>query len=300
MLLSLSIAPGADSHALLISFWRSTGDAVKPADLKVTLNGTDAKVLRLSSPADDQMLLVVLDLAGDLSLVDPAKAALIAGVSALPANTSVGLLRAQDGLRVLADPGTRRDRLAEIIDGLTVSGRAGLLDTLQPMVRLTDSILAKAPIRLSVLYITDSSIGNYREDYTNPVVNSSDTNDMSRRFPEGLVNEKIQSLKKEIAGVLAPIFIVHLHYQNGRLASAYQTGLLDLATESGGAAEFCRSVSDIPVTVAGMMAAITTQQTAEVSWKDSARARQLEIFLEAEDRTLHYRQRIPLKPRQSH
>jgi len=281
---------------LRISFWRSSGDAVKRSDLKVTVNGTDAKLLRLGFQSDDQLLLVVLDLAGDLSLVDPARTALIAELSALPSNTAVGLLRAQDGLRVLADPGTNRDKLAGIIKDLTISGRAGLLDALEPEARLTDAIFSKTRVRLAVLYVTDSSISNYREDYTNPVVNSSDANDMSRRFPEGLVNEKIQSVKKEIGGALTPIFMVHLRYQSDRLSAAYQTGLLDLAVASGGAAEFCHSVSDIPAAFSSIMAAIATQQTAEVAWQDFAKAKQLEVALEAEGRTLHYRQRIPLKP----
>ena len=295
--LSLSAEPAVkQEHApLRVSFWRSAGDPVTRADLKVTLNGMDAKLLRLSSPSDDLVLLVVLDLAGDLSLVDPARAALIAELKALPPNTAVGLLRAQDGLRVLADPGTSREKLGEIIGGLTISGRAGLLDAFEPAARLTDSILQKTRVRLAILYVTDSSIGNYREDYTNPVVNSSDANDMSRRFPEGLVNEQIQRVKNEIAGALAPIFIVHLRYQNDRLAAAYQTGLLDLAAASGGEAEFCHAVGDIPAAIATVMAAIVTQQTADVEWHDSNKLKQVEIFLEAEGRTLHYRQRMLLK-----
>ena len=278
-----------------ISFWRSSGDPVTRTDLKVTLNGTDAKLLRLNSTSDDLVLLLVLDLAGDLSLVDPARTALISELEALPPNTAVGLLRAQDGLRVLADPGTSRQKLIEIINGLTISGRAGLLDALEPAARLTDSILAKARVRLAVLYVTDSLIGNYREDYTNPVVNSSDANDMSRRFPEGLVNEKIQRVKSEIAGAVAPIFIVHLHYQNDRLAAAYQTGLLELATASGGTAEFCHTVGDIPSAISRMMEAIATEQNAEVEWHDSDKLNQVELALESEGRTLHYRQRMLLK-----
>ena len=278
-----------------VSFWRSAGDPVTRTDLKVVLNGTDAKLLRLSSASDDLVLLVVLDLAGDLSLVDPARTALIAELGALPPNTAVGLLRAQDGLRVVADLGTSKEKLGEIINALTISGRAGLLDALEPAARLTDSILAKARVRLAVLYVTDSLIGNYREDYTNPVVNSSDANDMSRRFPEGLVNEKIQRVKDEIASAVAPIFIVHLRYQNDRLAAAYQTGLLELATASGGTAEFCHTVGDIPAAISKMMGAIATQQTADVEWHDSDKLNQVELSLEAEGRTLHYRQRMPVQ-----
>ncbi len=293
----LSAAPAVKQEhpPIRVSFWRSAGDPVTRAELRVRLNGEDAKLLRLSSPADDLVLLVVLDFSGDLSLVDPAREALTAALKELPANTAVGLLRAQDGLRVLADPGSGRERLGEIIGGLSISGRAGLLEVLEPAARLTDSILAKSRVRMAVLYLTDSLISNYREDYTNPVVNSSDANDMSRRFPEGLVNEKIQRIKTEIAGAQAPIFIVHVHYQNDRLAAAYQTGLLELATSTGGTAEFCHAVGDIPGAIAEVMGAISTQQTAEVEWRDFAKLKQIELSVEADGRTLHYRQWMPLK-----
>ena len=42
--------------------------------------------------------------------------------------------------------------------------------------------MRKSPVRVSVLYITDRNIYNYREDYTNPVINGSDPHDLSRVF----------------------------------------------------------------------------------------------------------------------
>jgi hypothetical protein len=210
------------------------------------------------------MLLVVLDLAGDLSLVDPAREALIDGIRKLPANTYVGLLRAQDGLRVLVDPGPNREPVLEAIRGLSISGHAALLDTVETAAQLGDNILSKAKVRLAVLYVTDSSIANYREDYTNPVVNASDSRDMSRRFPEGLVKEKIQQLHARLKESSSPLFVVHLNYQNDRLSDAYQTGLLELATATGGGAEFCRSVADIPDTIARMLASIVEHSAPDV------------------------------------
>ena len=52
-------------------------------------------------------------------------------------------------------------------------------------------MVRKTYVRSAVLYITDSNIYNYREDYTNPVINYSDRGDLSRRFPEGLVREQV-------------------------------------------------------------------------------------------------------------
>ena len=72
-----------------------------------------------------------------------------------------------------------------------MSGKAGLLTTVDVIGRIADSMLKKSPVRVAILYITDGDVRNYREDFTNPVINSSDFNDMSRRFPETLVQEKI-------------------------------------------------------------------------------------------------------------
>lgn len=272
-----------------MAFWPEQGEPVKSVTAKV--NGEDAKVLRVEEPAGDLLILLVLDLAGDLSLVDPARQAVIAEVGKLPPNTQVGLLRAQDGLRVLEDPGVDRDTLAARIRELTISGRAGLLDTVGTAAALGDGILAKTAVRLALLYITDSSIYNYREDYTNPVVNSSDSGDMSRRFPEGLVKEKIRQLGAELGGVQTPLFVVHLNYQNDRLNEAYQTGLLELATSTGGAAEFCRSLADIPASIEKMFALVRSHQSVEVEVKPG-KGKQLDVVLSAEGRPLRFRNRF--------
>ena len=278
---------------LRVPFWRSTGEAVRSTDLQVAVNGSRTKPLRVSAANGDLMLLIVLDLAGDLSLVDPAREALVSEIGKLPANTTVGLLRAQDGLRVIADPGTGREKLGEVIHGLVISGRAGLLDTVETAAKLADGVLAKSRVRVAVLYVTDSLVSNYREDFTNPVVNSSDSGDMSRRFPEGLVKEKIRLLKEQLSVTVAPVFIVHVNYQNDRLNDAYQTGLLDLAVSTGGAAAFCHTVSDIASSLERTFTEIESQQTVDVD--SPAKARQLEFSLEAEGRSLHYRQRLHKK-----
>ena len=50
---------------------------LKHKDLRATLDGSDARVLGIKGPDDDLMLLIVLDLAGDPSSVEPAKEALL-------------------------------------------------------------------------------------------------------------------------------------------------------------------------------------------------------------------------------
>jgi len=260
-------------------------------EVTAKVDGESAKVLRVLGGQSGLMILLVLDLAGDLSLVDPARATLVEQIEKLPPNALAGLLRAQDGLRVLADPGPDRTALTARIRELNISGRAGLLDTVEQAVELGDSILAKARVRLAVLYITDSVIGNYREDYTNPVVNSSDSADLSRRFPEGLVKEKIHQLTAQVSRRQSPLFIVHLNHRTDRLNEAYQTGLLELAAATGGSAEFCRSVAEIPAAIGKVFESILShravdveirlgkmrQVALEVAAGDSVRARRFEI-----------------------
>ena len=282
------LAAGSEKPSWRVSFVPVDGAPVKMQDLKATVNGVPARVVRMIGDQEPLVLLVVLDLAGDLSLVDPAREALISEIAKLPPQVSVALLRAQDGLRVLDDPGTRREQLAESIRTLAISGRAGLLETINSAVILADSLLLKTRVRTAVLYVSDSLITNYREDYTNPVVNSSDSNDMSRRFPEGLVKEKLRQLKSELASTLSPVFLVHLNYQSDRLNEAYQTGLLDLSAASGGQAVFCRSVGEIPSAVAETLERLTRLQSVDLELKPS-RARQWELSLKVPGRQLQYR-----------
>jgi len=268
------------SSKLRVAFWPDQGEPVTALTARV--NGEDARVVRIQRPDDDLLILLVLDLAGDLSFVDPARKAAIEEIQKLNANTQVGLLRAQDGLRVLEDPGASRETLTSRINELTISGRAGLLDTVSTAAALGDAILAKTRVRVALLYITDSSIYNYREDYTNPVV---------RRFPEGLVKEKIRQLSAALGPTQTPLFVVHLNYQNDRLNEAYQTGLLELATSTGGAADFCRSLADIPASIGRMFQLISTHQTAEIEIKPG-KAKQWDVVLSAEGRMLKFRNRF--------
>ena len=120
-------------------------------------------------PNSDQVIVIVLDLTGDLSLIGAAKQALIAEISKLPQNAWVGLLRTQDGLHVLADPGATRQMIEAIRSSLNTN-EPDILETVHSALSLADDIMRKSPVRASVLYITDGSIYGYREDYTNPVI----------------------------------------------------------------------------------------------------------------------------------
>lgn len=272
--------PSAKTMPLRVSMWPREGDGpIAIKDLTVTIDGFKAKINRLGPPTDPLLLHVVIDLTGDLTLVDPAREALVSEMK--KSKAVVSLLRAQDGLRVIEDPGASKTQIEESLRGLTIAGRAGLLDTIAPAVRLSDAVLRGARVRSAVLFVTDSLITNYREDYTNPVVNSSDTNDMSRRFPEGLIKEKIRQLKEELAPTLSPIFVVHLNYLHDRLNEAYQTGLLDLATATGGTADFSRTPGDIAGHMERVFVRAASLQVADLEARVGRKPSPLKIAVEA-------------------
>lgn len=283
-------AKNPPAAGIRVPFWFAEGESPKAPDMKLFVNGQPAKVTRLLSQSDDLLLLLVLDWAGDLTLVDPARSALLAELQKLPPNVSVALLRAQDGLRVLVDPQESREKLIETLQTLPVSGRAGLLNSIESAQLLGDRVASKARVRVAVLFISDGTIGNYREDYTNPVVNSSDSGDMSRRFPEALIKEKIRQIAARLNHGDTPVFAVQLNYYTDRLNTAYQTGILDLAAASGGAAEFCRSLVEIPAAITKSMQAIISLHRVDAEWRPG-KQKQLDVSLEAEGRKLQFRAR---------
>jgi len=229
--------------------WPPNGAALTEESVTASIGGASAPVLEVRGPEDDLVLVVVLDLAGDLSLVDAARDTLIGEFDEFPENHYVAVMSAQDGLRPLSEPTADREKIAAAIRSQQVGGRAGLLNTVESAAHLGDAIGARSGVRVAVLYVTDSDISNYREDYTNPVVNSSDSRDLSRAFSDGLVKERISRLVGNLTATQTPVFLVHLEYRTDPLNEAYQTGLLELARTTGGNAWFCRSLSGIPTEV---------------------------------------------------
>jgi hypothetical protein len=161
----------------------------------------------------------------------------------------VGLLSAADGLHVLQDPTADRDVVTGEISLPVLAGKTGLLPTVDPIGRIGDAMLKKSAVRVAILYITDGDVRNYREDFTNPVINSSDSHDLSRRFPEALVQEKIAKLDALVAARQTPVFIADLNQRTDRLNQAYNNGLKKLAETSGGVAFFSRSITEIADTI---------------------------------------------------
>lgn len=233
-------------------------------DFVVRVNGQPAPVLNVKTPRDSQMILLVLDLAEDITDAQTAKDALVSEIQKLPESTFVALIRAQDGPTVLVDPTADRAAIAEAIQSNPVTGKAGLLDVLPSIENLAESISKASDVRVATLFVTDSNVRNYREDFANPVINSSDSHDLSRRFPEALIEEKIAKMEKEIATRETPLFIVHLHYRTSTLNAAYQSGLKRLADATAGWSAFSSSTGEIPQSIHQAFSAIASQYTLTV------------------------------------
>jgi hypothetical protein len=297
---SLVAAPPSARREVLRVPISVQAEADKPAAslareaLSVKVNGAAVQPAALLAPGGDLVVLVVTDMAGDVTLAELAKRALNKSLAQLPSNALAALLRAQDGLRVLVDPTADRAALQAAVDALPVSGKAGLLDTVQTAAGLGDAILAKAGVRLAVLFITDSDVGNYREDFTNPTINWTDSGDVSRRFRDGLIREKISKLDASLEAVETPIFILHLAYRTDTLNQAYQTGLSTLAATTGGSSYFCRSQTEIPDAMGKAFAAITSQYSLTVPLP-KALPKTVDVTLESPGHTLNWRGRFALK-----
>jgi len=291
--------PNPTGQVLRVPVWADANQdpPLSAKDLSATVDGTASRVVDVKGPADNLMLIAVLDLAGDLSLAEPAKEALASEIGKLPPRVAVGVMRAQDGPKVLADPAADRAPAVAAVRDLPVSGKAGLLDTVETVTRLADSILAKSGVRVAVLYVTDSDVENYREDFTNPVINSSDTHDLSRRFPEALIQAKISKVAAVMAERQAPLFVVHLRYRSDRLGESYQNGLKQLAEVTGGSAVFCRSSEEIADAIHRAVTLIASSYSVAVALPERP-PKIVQVQLDAGGRcSLTYRTRFVMKER---
>lgn len=289
-----SASPRAKAEApaktpLKIPVWVEKEEGVfweegKRQSFKVFLEDKEAAIKNFQHPKSGTVVLVVFDTVADLTRVDEARSALQAALNELNEQYWIGLLKAQDGLSVLQEPTADRSVLSEKIQSIQVNGKAGLLDTLEPVSQLATAILQKAAVRLSVLYITDSGIGNYRADYLNPVINSSDSGDLSRRFSDRVVQERISRLSESLSSFSVPLFVLHLEYRGDTMNLAYQSGLERLAVESGGAALLCRTTDEIRPALTALLARIRAGYVVAID-PPPLKRKSLRIRIEARDAT---------------
>lgn len=248
----------APKEQLRIPVWVESDDADywlegQRQNFKVFIEDREVAIRGFQHPRSGTIILIVFDTVDELALVDQARNALQDASRGLSAQYWLGLLRAQNGLSVLQEPTADRAQLAARIKAIEIGGKAGLLDTLEPVAQLATAMLDKASVRLSVLYITDSAIQDYRADYLNPVINSSDSGDLSRRFSDRAVQEKLSRLAEALAGFTVPLYVLHLERRSDPLNLAYQSGLERIAADSGGLAVFCRTVDEIRPSLASII-----------------------------------------------
>jgi hypothetical protein len=229
-----------------------------------------------------------------LTLIDSARPALVEKLGALPANNWVAVLKSQDVLQVVQDPTPDREKTAAAIREYVATGKAGLLTTVESASAVGDSLLNRTNVRVAVLYVTDSNIYNYREDFTNPVINSSDSQDLSRRFPDQLIREKMQKLSDGLASSETPLYFVHLNYFSDPINEAYQRGLLQWAEETGGAGAFCRSRGEIPEAVEKIVSAAAKHWSVAVELR-SVKSRTATVDLFNGERDVPNRVRFSLR-----
>ena len=211
---------------------------------KIFVEEKETPLKSFQTPRSSTILLIVFDTVADLARVDQARLALNEAIKTIGQNYWIGLLKAQNGLSELQEPTADRKVLADKIQAIQVNGKAGLLDTLEPVSKLAAGMMQKANVRVAVLYVTDSGIGNYRADYLNPVVNSSDAGDLSRRFSDRAVQEQMSRQVDALSQFTVPIFILHLNYRTDSMNLAYQSGLERIAAASGGLTLFSRTSDD--------------------------------------------------------
>lgn len=254
----------------------------KRQSFKVFLEDKEVAIRSFQHPKSGTVLLIVFDTVADLTRVDEARSALQDALKDFNEQYWIGLLKAQDGLSVLQEPTADRAALSEKIQSIQVNGKAGLLDTLEPVSQLATAILQKAAVRLSVLYITDSGIANYRADYLNPVINSSDSGDLSRRFSDRAIQEQLSRLSETLSAFTVPISVLHLAYRGDALNLAYQSGLERIATDSGGAAMLCRTTDEIRPALTRLLNRIRSGYVVTVDQPNTKR-QALKVRIEARD-----------------
>lgn len=218
-------------------------------DFTVSVDTEPAAVKSIIPPTGNLLVLVVADAVNNAEEFDAARRVFIESMEDFNNRELVAVLRAQDGLRVIRDPSANREATAKALLDVPVSGIPGLLDSIEQVTTIANEMIAKSQVRVAILYITDGSIYQYRGDYTSPVINPSDSGDLSRRFRDRLIQERIARLTDSALASAAPQFFLHLSERNDPLNVVYQNGLLQLGKATGGDALFARSLGDVPALV---------------------------------------------------
>lgn len=254
--------------------------------------GDEQAQVQAVHPADGNLiLLVVMDVVGDLTRVDAVREGLVEILEAFGPREFAGILRAQDGLEVLLEPTKDHESLKDTLLALPVSGFPGLLESVEDAAKIADQMLRQSDVRVAVLYITDGSIYAYRGSYTNPVINPSDGGDLSRRFSDSLIQERISGIMDSLIASWAPLFFLHLERQRDRLNGVYQNGMTQFAQATGGEALFCESVAQIKPFLEQIVERARSQQVVTIAPPEGVAGR-VRLRLEVDGAEIAYREQF--------
>ena len=219
------------------------------SDLKIIVGKSPVTVSSLKGPESPTLLFVAFDTVGDIANINEARKTVVEEVNVLSSQFWAGLISAQEQMQVLQEPTADRPLLQQKIEELSQIGKAGLLESIQPIADLATGVLLNSEVRVAVILITDSDIGNYRADYLNPPVNASDSRDLSRRFAGRALQEKITRMAGLMARTQVPVFIVHIDPGLDPLNRSYHNGLKQLAEGTGGQCFLSKPSGDIPLNI---------------------------------------------------
>jgi hypothetical protein len=234
-----------------IPVWVKQGSQFVPGlgkdSFQLILGKKNLKNFQLQSPNSPTLLFIAFDTVGDVAPLMQVRDTLGRELAQLPSNFRIGLLSAHENFGVIQDPTVDRGLLRQKINEMALVGKAGLLNTIQPLMEFSSQLLRRTNVRVAILLITDSDIGNYRTNYLNPVVNYSDTRDLSRRFPGRALQEKIARITSSLSAYPVPCLIVHIDPGADPMNKIYQDGLRQLSETLGGQLFLSKTASDIPI-----------------------------------------------------
>jgi hypothetical protein len=231
---------------------------LQPESIRVWFDEEAATVTGVDPPDGNRIILIVMDVVGDIVRVDAARQALVEALQGLHPQHYVALLRAQDGLQIIVEPTNERELIKDSILNLQVSGFPELLGSLEGAAALGHRILSESEVSVATLYITDGSIYDYRGGFTNPVINPSDGGDLTRRFRDSLIQEKITTTLDAVMRSWTPLFFLHLENSRDDLNMVYQNGLRQVAQATGGDIQLCDSPTQIPTYLTQLLEQVTS------------------------------------------
>lgn len=201
------------------------------------------------APAPATVVLVVLDLSGSVDTATAVRAGLEQVVDELPARTWIGLIGVNNGFRSIVSPTRDRAALQREIEAITPSGYPGLLDHLETIESIAGQVRRAGQVDVAVVAITDSDAHDYRSNYGDQRVNSSDQHDLSRRFPGRDLQSKLQRMNRRLEGDQAPLYVVQTSPRGDTLNRLYNNGLQRFCATLGGDSWFAQSRAEIPLDI---------------------------------------------------